>query len=241
MTEIVAFDEMRRADGTARPAYHRLAHWLENAPKEILDQQRRAAEMLFRRLGITFAVYSEGGSTERLIPFDIVPRVISAADWKALESGLLQRVRALNAFLHDIYHGQDILRAGRIPSDLVLGNPQFQKEMMGVDLPAKIYTHIAGIDLVRTGESEFYVLEDNVRTPSGVSYMLEDREVMMRLFPELFSTHRVAPAGHYPDELLKTLRSVAPGSDDPTVVLLSPGSYNSAYFEHVFLAEQIGY
>jgi uncharacterized circularly permuted ATP-grasp superfamily protein len=242
MSEIVAFDEMRGEGGEVREAYAGLARWLAETPPERFEQQRKAAEMLFRRLGITFAVYAEGGSTERLIPFDIIPRVIAAGEWRELEAGLVQRVKALNAFLHDIYHDQDILRAGKIPSDLVLGNPQFQEAMKGVDLPNRIYTHIAGIDLVRTGDKEFYVLEDNVRTPSGVSYMLEDREVMMRLFPELFAGHRVAPVGHYPDELLKTLRSVAPrgGNSDPTTVLLSPGSYNSAYFEHVFLAEQMG-
>ena len=241
MTESVAFDEMG-VPGAARQPYAQLAEWLRSTPPERFEQQRRAADVLFRRLGITFAVYFEGGSTERLIPFDIVPRVLSGSEWKGMEAGLVQRVRALNAFLHDIYHDQDILRAGKVPSDLVLGNPQYQKEMRGVDLPNRVYTHISGIDLVRTAENQFYVLEDNVRTPSGVSYMLEDREVMMRLFPELFSSHRVRPVGHYPDELLKTLRSVAPptAGEDPTVVLLTPGSYNSAYFEHVFLAEQMG-
>jgi uncharacterized circularly permuted ATP-grasp superfamily protein len=242
MSDPVVFDEMGGEGMVPREAYAGIARWLKETTPERFEQQRKAAEMLFRRLGITFAVYAEGGSTERLIPFDIIPRVIAASEWLALEAGLIQRVKALNAFLHDIYHEQEILRAGRIPADLVLGNNQFQPAMVGVDLPNRVYTHISGIDLVRTGEKDFYVLEDNVRTPSGVSYMLEDREVMMRLFPELFAQHRVAPVGHYPDELLKTLRSVAPkqAGDDPTTVLLSPGSYNSAYFEHVFLAEQMG-
>jgi uncharacterized circularly permuted ATP-grasp superfamily protein len=207
-----------------------------------LARKREEANILFRRLGITFAVYGEGGDTERLIPFDLIPRVISAGEWSALSAGLIQRVKAINEFLHDIYHNQDILKSGKIPTELVLKNDQFRPEMVGLDLPWRHYTHIAGIDIVRTGEGEFYVLEDNVRTPSGVSYMLENREAMMRLFPELFSRHRVAPVSQYTDELLKTLRSVSAERhrDDPTVVLLTPGAYNSAYFEHVFLAEQMG-
>jgi uncharacterized circularly permuted ATP-grasp superfamily protein len=236
------FDEMQLADGGVRQAYKGLSQWLETTPHERFEKQRQAAEILFRRLGITFAVYGEGGSTERLIPFDIIPRVLGAGEWTAMETGLVQRVKALNAFLHDVYHGLEIVKAGKIPADLVLGNPAYQREMAGFTPPSKVYTHIAGIDLVRTGENQFYVLEDNARTPSGVSYMLENREALMRLFPELFARHRVKPVGHYPDELLKTLRSVAPpsGAEDPVVVLLTPGSYNSAYFEHVFLAEQMG-
>ena len=236
------FDEMRNAEGSVRPAYAGVADWLEKIPVKEMDRKRREAELLFRRLGITFAVYTEGGDTERLIPFDIVPRVLSADEWAYLERGLIQRVNALNAFLHDVYHDQEIIKAGRIPERLVLQNSQFRKEMVGIDLPRQIYNQIAGVDVVRTDESDFFVLEDNMRVPSGVSYMLEDREVMMRLFPDLFARNRVAPVSHYPETLLTTLRSMAPEAvrEDPTVVLLTPGFFNSAYFEHAFLAEQMG-
>ena len=239
---VAAFDEMRLPDGSVRPAYRDLTAWLQYTPNEIFLRKRQEADALFRRLGITFAVYSEGGDRERLIPFDIIPRVLAASEWQSLARGLVQRVKALNAFLHDIYHDQEILKAGRVPADMVLNNPFYCSQMAGIDLPGRVYTHIAGIDVVRTDESEFYVLEDNLRTPSGVSYMLENREIMMRLFPELFAQNRVSPVAHYPDELLQTLRSVAPAraGSDPTVVLMTPGSYNSAYFEHVFLAEQMG-
>jgi uncharacterized circularly permuted ATP-grasp superfamily protein len=240
----VAFDEMSAADGTVRAAYAELAGWLERMPASQTDAKRREADLLFRRLGITFAVYGEGGDPERLIPFDLIPRVITGAEWQALSEGLVQRVRALNAFLYDVYHGMNIVRAGKIPKDLVVANSQYRPEMIGVALPGNVYTHIAGIDVVRVSENQFYVLEDNARTPSGVSYMLENREAMMRLFPELFSYNRVRPVGHYPDELLKSLRSLPPenclNKDEPTVVVMTPGAYNSAYFEHVFLAEQMG-
>ncbi len=233
---------MRGGDAAVRPPYRGLADWLARTPRETLELKRREADLIFRRLGITFAVYGEGGDVERLIPFDIIPRVLSAEEWHFLEAGLTQRVKAINLFIADVYGKREILRAGLVPEDLVLKNTQYRPEMEGVALPHGVYTHVAGIDVVRTGERQFYVLEDNLRTPSGVSYMLEDREVMMRLFPELFARHRIAPVGHYPDELLKMLRSVAPAhcGSDPTVALLTPGSYNSAYFEHVFLAEQMG-
>jgi len=233
---------MSLSAGSTREPYRGLADWLARTPAQILAAKRREADLIFRRLGITFAVYGEGGDIERLIPFDIIPRVLSADEWRFLEAGLIQRVKALNLFIADIYGKRESLRAGIVPEDLVLKNAQYRPEMEGVALPHGVYTHVAGIDVVRTGERHFHVLEDNLRTPSGVSYMLEDREVMMRLFPELFARHRVAPVGHYPDELLRTLRSVAPAAaeGDPSVVLLTPGSYNSAYFEHVFLAEQMG-
>ncbi len=240
----VAFDEMRAPDGAVRTAYARLANWLENTPPELLARKRHEADVLFRRLGITFAVYGEGGDTERLIPFDVIPRVLTAPEWTALSEGLVQRVKALNAFLYDVYHGREIVRAGKIPAELIDQNEQYRPEMVGVEVPGRIYTHIAGIDVVRVSADQFYVLEDNVRTPSGVSYMLENREAMMRLFPELFARNRVQPVGHYPDELLKSLRSLPPAGaadkDEPTVVVMTPGAYNSAYFEHVFLAEQMG-
>ncbi|MCM0021202.1 MAG: circularly permuted type 2 ATP-grasp protein [Tagaea sp.] len=235
---------MRAPDGAVRDAYSRLAQWLENTPPELLARKRHEADVLFRRLGITFAVYGEGGDTERLIPFDVIPRVLTGSEWNALSEGLVQRVKALNAFLYDVYHAREIVRAGKIPAELIDQNEQYRPEMVGVEVPGRIYTHIAGIDVVRVSADQFYVLEDNVRTPSGVSYMLENREAMMRLFPELFARNRVQPVGHYPDELLKSLRSLPPAGvadkNEPTVVVMTPGAYNSAYFEHVFLAEQMG-
>ena len=203
------FDEMGWPDHI-RPPYALVDAWLKSLPAEQLALKRREAEVLFRRIGITFAVYTEGGDPERLIPFDLIPRVMAQAEWQSLRKGLEQRVRALNAFIHDVYHDREILKADRIPERLVLNNPQFRPEMVDLDLPHNVYTHIAGIDMVRTGPDEYYVLEDNCRTPSGVSYMVENREVMMRLFPELFRRAGVAPVAHYGDELLETLRSVAP-------------------------------
>ena len=237
-----AFDEMRASDGSIRPAYAKLAEWLGRVPPDVLAYRRREAEFIFRRMGITFAVYGEAEATERLIPFDIIPRILTAEEWARLARGLEQRVKALNAYLHDIYSKREILRAGIVPDDLVFRNPAFRPEMNGKPVPHDIYVHIAGIDVVRTEADTFYVLEDNTRVPSGVSYMLENREIMLRLFPELFSGHRVAPVENYTDELLATLKSVAPASapGDPTVVLLTPGIYNSAYFEHSFLADKLG-
>jgi len=239
---MAAFDEMTLPDGKAREVYRRLARWLDGAPSELLSSRRNQAELLFRRIGITFAVYGDKDATERLIPFDLVPRIFAREEWRRLEQGLVQRVRALNMFLADVYGARDILRAGVVPSDLVYRNPHYRPEMVGHKMPHGIYVHIAGIDIVRVDDKDFYVLEDNARTPSGVSYMLENREVMMRLFPELFHAHRVAPVENYPDALLATLRSVTPGtaSADPTVVVLTPGQFNSAYYEHSFLADKLG-
>jgi uncharacterized circularly permuted ATP-grasp superfamily protein len=239
---VAAFDEMKLADGSIRPAYGELSRWLEQVPPDVLDYRRREAELLFRRIGITFAVYGEADATERLIPFDVIPRIMSGAEWRLLEKGLTQRVKALNLFLKDIYGAREILRAGVVPDDLVFRNPAFRPEMSGHNVPHDIYVHIAGIDIVRVDAETFYVLEDNARTPSGVSYMLENREIMMRLFPELFARHRIAPVEDYPDVLLATLKSVAPSriARDPTVVLLTPGVYNSAYYEHSFLADRLG-
>ena len=236
-----AFDEMRAIDGSVRPGYRSFSEWLDSTPEEVISRKREEADLTFHRVGITFAVYGEEAGKERLIPFDIVPRIISAQEWQRISAGLRQRVKALNAFLHDIYHGQEILKAGRIPAEQVLNNSQYHKEMIGVAVPGEIYSHIAGIDLVRANAGEYYVLEDNLRTPSGVSYMLEDRKMMMRLFPELFARQAIAPVEHYPDLLLNNLRSVAPASaSNPNVVLLTPGQFNSAYFEHAFLAQQMG-
>ncbi|EJW12005.1 Protein containing domains DUF404, DUF407 [Rhodovulum sp. PH10] len=238
----VCFDEMKGEDGNLRATYEGLDAWLRDLSPDVLDQRCQEAEFLFRRIGITFNVYGEADATERLIPFDVIPRIIAADEWKRLERGLTQRVKAINLYLKDIYGRREILRKGLIPEDLVFQNQVFRPEMNGQKVPHDIYIHIAGIDIVRVAADTFYVLEDNVRTPSGVSYMLENREIMMRLFPDLFSRYRVAPVENYPDELLATLRSVAPdtAAAEPNVVLLSPGIYNSAYFEHSFLADKLG-
>jgi uncharacterized circularly permuted ATP-grasp superfamily protein len=237
----VAFNEMQDGELACRPAYARLAEWLQSVPPALLHQRRQEAELLFRRIGITFAVYGEQAAEERIIPFDIIPRILTAAEWTRLAAGLEQRVKALNAFLNDIYGAREILRAGVIPEELVFRNASFRPEMAGIKPAGGVYVHIAGIDVVRVDGDGFYVLEDNARTPSGVSYMLENREAMMRLFPELFATHRVAPIDGYTDELLATLHSVAPRhAGEPTVVLLTPGPFNSAYYEHSFLADKLG-
>ena len=240
-------------EGEVREHYLAYARWLLAQAPQTMAARREEAEMIFRRVGITFAVYgdkdvdanTDDGGTERLIPFDLIPRVIAAQEWKSMEAGLVQRVTALNRFIHDVYHDQDILKAGIIPREQIENNAQFRPEMVGVDVPNNIYSHISGIDIVRApdsaGKGDYYVLEDNLRVPSGVSYMLEDRKMMMRLFPELFSQHRVAPVAHYPDLLLETLRASSPATTaEPTVVVLTPGMYNSAYFEHAFLAQQMG-
>ncbi|MDQ2987526.1 MAG: circularly permuted type 2 ATP-grasp protein [Pseudomonadota bacterium] len=235
------YDEMYADAATVRAHYCEFAHWLAQQPEDVIAQKRAEAELIFQRVGITFAVYGDDAGKERLIPFDIIPRVIDAAEWKHLQAGLVQRVTALNKFLHDVYHDQDILKAGIIPREHVLNNAQYRPAMHGIDVPSDIYAHIAGVDIVRAGAGEFFVLEDNLRVPSGVSYMLEDRKMMMRLFPDLFARNRVAPVDHYPDLLLENLRTVAPqGVSDPTVVVLTPGMHNSAYFEHAFLAQQMG-
>ena len=235
------YDEMQTPEGGVRPHYEAFAGWLGRTPAARIAQKREEAERAFHRVGITFAVYGEDAGSERLIPFDIVPRIIPADEWKMLDRGLRQRVRALNAFLHDVYHEQEILAAGIVPRERVLGNKQYRREMHGIDVPGEIYAHIAGVDIVRAGEGEYYVLEDNLRVPSGVSYMLENRKMMMRLLPELFATQPIRPVQHYPDLLLENLRAVAPaGEDAPTVAVLTPGAYNSAYFEHAFLAQQMG-
>ncbi|QAZ40695.1 hypothetical protein C1M51_15360 [Methylibium sp. Pch-M] len=243
------YDEMHASGDKVREHYAGYERWLAQQPLESMKGHRDEAEMIFRRVGITFAVYGakdeDGSGTERLIPFDLIPRIIPAQEWREMEKGLKQRVNALNRFIHDVYHDQEIIKAGIVPGEQVFKNAQFRPEMMGVDVPGNVYSQIAGIDIVRAanpdGSGNYYVLEDNLRVPSGVSYMLENRKMMMRLFPELFSSHRVAPVAHYPDLLLDTLRAVAPpGVAEPTVVVMTPGMYNSAYFEHAFLAQQMG-
>ncbi len=243
------FDEMNATSDQVRDHYRVYDRWLGRQPREMMQSRREEAETIFRRVGITFAVYGDkdetGAGTERLIPFDRIPRIIPANEWREMEKGLRQRVTALNRFLEDVYHGQEILKAGVVPAEPVLNNAQFRQEMVDLKVPGGIYSIIAGIDMVRAcnpdGSGTYYVLEDNLRVPSGVSYMLENRKMMMRLFPDLFAEHRVAPVAHYPDLLLDTLRAMAPASvNEPTAVVLTPGMYNSAYFEHAFLAQQMG-
>src|ERR1700691_5531735 len=235
------FDEMQDSAGAVRPAYAELKDWLGQIPPDVLDYRRREAELLFRRIGITFAVYGDPEAQERLIPFDVIPRIIAAKEWEIVRRGLEQRMKAINAYIKDVYSRRDILKAKIVPEDLVFQNPVFRPEMNGQKVPHDIYVHVAGIDIVRVDAETFYVLEDNARTPSGVSYMLENREIMLRLFPELFSRYRIAPIENYPDELLATLKSIAPTSapGEPTIVLLTPGVYNSAYYEHSFLADKL--
>ena len=228
--------------GVVREPYAMLSDWVETMPAEIREMKQAEAEALFRRIGITFAVYGEGGDPDRLIPFDMMPRVFLQSEWRKLERGIKQRARALNAFLRDVYGRGEIVRAGRIPARLVYQNEAYEKAVVGFVPPRGVYSHIVGIDIVRTGRDEFYVLEDNCRTPSGVSYMLENREIMMRMFPALFRNSRIEPVDQYPEILRRTLASVAPAKCEgtPTVVILTPGHYNSAYYEHSFLANLMG-
>ena len=234
-----SYDEMYDADGNVRPHYQEFARWLAAMPPEQLAQRQREADLLFHRAGITFTLYGDEQGTERLIPFDTIPRSIPASEWRMVERGCIQRVKALNMFLADLYHDQRIIKAGIIPAEQLLANECYQIAMQGLNLHRDLYSHISGIDLVRDGDGTYYVLEDNLRTPSGVSYMLEDRKMMMRLFPELFSNQRIAPIDHYPGLLLSTLKSSSP-VEDPCVVVLTPGMFNSAYFEHAFLAREMG-
>ncbi|CAM4292035.1 circularly permuted type 2 ATP-grasp protein [Bordetella tumbae] len=236
-----AYDEMVDAQGLVRPHYAGFSQWLTQESTDAMVARQVEADLSFRRVGITFSVAGDEAGTERLIPFDLIPRIIPADEWAHLSAGLTQRVRALNMFIRDIYHGHDIVRAGIVPAQQVFLNAQYRPEMQDVDVAEDIYCHIAGVDIVRAGAGEFYVLEDNLRVPSGVSYMLENRKMSMRLMPEAFSSLKVKPVAHYPDLLLDNLREVAPRSTDaPTVVVLTPGMYNSAYFEHAFLAQQMG-
>jgi len=242
MTNADPFNEMLNADGSVREPYRVLSDWIGTQPENDLRKMSTDAEGIFRRLGITFAVYGQEEADERLIPFDVIPRIISAAEWRRLSKGIEQRVRALNAFLHDIYHRQEIVRAGKIPQKLIVQNEAFCPQMIGVEPVRGVYSHIIGVDIVRVGPDQFYVLEDNLRTPSGVSYMLQNREAMMTLAPDLFQKMRVAPVDTYPEDLRRTLQSVAPQGRElaPNIIVLTPGIHNSAYFEHSFLADQMG-
>ena len=238
----VFFDEMMGTGDSVREPYGAYSDWLDEKDATSLIRKSKEAQAFFRRTGITFNVYGENEADERLIPFDLVPRIIGAREWVQLTKGIEQRVKAINAFLHDIYHRQEIIRAGRIPERLIRDNDAYLPQMIGFNPPGGIYTHIVGVDLVRTGPNDFYVLEDNARTPSGVSYMLENRETMLRMFPELFSKIRVQRVGDYPMALRKSLERCAPPGTNtpPRVAILTPGIHNSAYFEHAFLADQMG-
>jgi len=241
---MAGFNEMYEGD-RVRDAYREIADWIRKVGVEALGRKQQEAETLFRRIGITFAVYGESGElaeSERLIPFDVVPRVFTHREWRRIDSGVRQRARALNLFLGDIYRRGEIVKAGIIPAEAVYGNAAFLPAAAGFAPPRNVYSHIAGVDLVRTGPDELYVLEDNCRTPSGVSYMLENREIMMRMFPELFTRRRILPVDDYPALLRRTLASLAPASCDaePNIVVLTPGVFNSAYYEHSFLADQMG-
>ena len=235
------FDEMFAASNQPRSHYQTLYERFAALSVGDLNEKARAADISFLYQGITFTVYSEEEGIERIFPFDLIPRIIPRREWDLLERGLTQRVLALNQFLHDVYHDQRIIKDKRIPPELVFGASNFRREMIGITAPRQIYAHIIGTDLIRDDEGNYFVLEDNLRSPSGVSYMLENRQAMKRSFPRLFEQYGVAPIDHYPQELLAMLRSVAPREvPEPTVVLLTPGVYNSAYFEHSFLARQMG-
>lgn len=235
------FDEMFTSEREVRPHYRQLFERLLSLDTEEFDQRRAAVDAAFLRQGITFTVYSDEQGTERIFPFDLIPRVIPASEWEKIEAGLKQRITALNLFLHDIYHEQRIVKEGVIPASYILGAKHFRPEFMHFNVPRDIYIHVCGSDLIRDKDGTYYVLEDNGRCPSGVSYLLENRQAMKRAFPNMFDRAGVRPVDDYCEQLLNTLKYIAPGGKpNPTVVLLTPGIYNSAYFEHSFLARQMG-
>jgi len=235
------FDEMFESPGKVRPHYQMLLQRLQEMEEGEFDRKRQLAETSYLSQGITFTVYSGDEGTERIFPFDLIPRIIPAAEWEHVERGLVQRLTALNLFLHDVYHEQRILKEKVIPAEIVETSAHFRREFMGFSVPKDVYIHVCGTDLIRGRDGTYLVLEDNARCPSGVSYLLENRQAMKRVFPKLFNRHNVRPVDRYPQELLNSLRYVAPrGNPDPTVVVLSPGIYNSAYFEHSFLARSMG-
>lgn len=236
------FDEMYSDDAQIRKHYLQVNSWLRTMSSTVISQKNFEAESHFKRIGITFSV-KDDDMTERIIPFDLIPRILTNYEWAKIEKGVLQRAKALNAFLHDIYNSGEIFKAGIVPKEIVYKKSSYDQSMINFSPPRKIYSPIIGVDLVRTGKDEFYVLEDNCRTPSGVSYMLENREIMMKMFPDLFHMNRVLRVDDYPTRLLQTLMSLAPKKCDssiPTVVLLTPGHLNSAYYEHTFLSDQMG-
>ena len=236
------FDEMLDGPGDeGRDPYRTLLSWLEEQDVRKLSKQSMQAEELFRRIGITFNVYGGSDGEERIIPFDLIPRIIAAEEWRRLERGIVQRVAAINAFLADVYHRQEIVRAGIIPSELINANKAFMPQMCGFTPPGNVYTHVVGVDIVRTGPDEFFVLEDNARVPSGVSYMIENRATMLQMFPELFASHRIRTVSDYPKQLFKSLARCARSFiDNPNMAVLTPGIFNSAYYEHSFLADEMG-
>ncbi len=235
------FDEMFDTAGRPRPHYVDLFDQLRRLSLEEFEERRRVVDVSFLNQGIGFTVYDQEDALERIFPVDLIPRVIPGAEWGRIERGLEQRVRALDAFLHDVYHAQKIIRDGVIPAELVFGARHYRREMVGLDPPGGVYAHVAGIDLIRDDAGEYLVLEDNLRSPSGASYMLENRQAMKRTFADLFERCGVRGIDHYPQELLAALRATAPAAAvSPTIVLLTPGVHNSAYFEHSFLARQMG-
>jgi len=237
---LATYDEMRSADSIRQP-YQLIKDYIQRFSAESFHQKEKLANELFLSQGITFTVYSNDEGIERIFPFDVLPRIITALEWEHIEKGIKQRLKALNMFLHGVYHDQEIIKDGKIPAALVASCPHFNREVFGITVPHQLYIHISGIDLIRGADGEFYVLEDNLRTPSGVSYMLENREVTKRLFPDLLSSNKVRSVSNYPIILHKILLSLAPRQiSNPTVVLLTPGIYNSAYYEHTFLARYMG-
>jgi len=238
---ITGFDEMFAAPGVLRPHYAPLHDRLAAQGPDDLERRHKVADLMMRQQGITFTVYGREKGVERIIPFDPIPRLVAVEEWERIERGLKQRVRALNLFLHDVYHDRLILKDGNLPADLVIGASGYRRECVGIRVPRDIYLHINGIDLIRDADGNYLVLEDNGRTPSGVSYVLKNRQVMKQVFPFLFEQYDVRPIDSYAADLLSVLRNIAPdGCDDPTVVVLTPGMFNSAYFEHSFLARKMG-
>ncbi|MAK62020.1 MAG: hypothetical protein CMK09_13690 [Ponticaulis sp.] len=237
------FSEMS-FNGITRKEYERIEAWLKQTGIDDLKGAASEAETLFRKIGITFAVYGEGGDPERLIPFDVIPRIFSAQEWSKLEAGVIQRAQALNAFIADVYNDARIVKDGIVPAEIVFDNEAYEPVMKGFTPPRNVYSHISGIDVIRTDAEDFFVLEDNCRTPSGVSYVLENRRMMSRLFPDLFMHGDIAPVETYPDLLRQTMESVSPdpsvGPGDINCVILTPGHFNSAYYEHSFLADEMG-
>ena len=235
------YDELIAASGTPRPAAAPLCDMLESFTPRELNERKLAAEVAIRTMGITFTVYSEGSTIDRAWPFDIVPRIIPASEWRGIEAGLKQRVDALNLFIDDLYHDQKVIKDGILPGEILAQSVNFRPQCCGIDPPHGIWAHICGSDLVRDGDGTVYVLEDNLRVPSGVSYMLENRNVTKRVLPELFQTGRILPVDDYPAQLYDTLASLSPRpGDEPQIVVLTPGIYNSAYYEHAYLAQQMG-
>ncbi len=237
----VGFDEMFSAPGVPRPHYAAMFERLARLSPEELERRHKVADLSMRHQGITFTVYGRDQGVERIIPFDPIPRLVSADEWQLIERGLKQRVRALNLFIHDIYHDRLILKDRVVPADLVVGASGYRREVVGLQVPKDIYVHVSGIDLIRDVDGSYLVLEDNCRTPSGVSYVLKNRQVMKQVFPSMFVRHNVRPIDDYTSDLLAVLRHIAPaGCEDPTIAVLTPGSYNSAYYEHSFLARKMG-